>query len=134
MSMTDAEHQAQVERLQFLRERWMPLLPFFDQWTVKHFLFRDDSGFENTGGSAVAETETLWEYLRVLISWNTSAMRGMADDELEVYFLHELMHGILREMVGKKHTLAEERTATLLAKAFSYLRNTLIAEASSSAG
>ena len=73
-------------------------------------------------GEVAGTCEVKWEYLTAHIDFGITALRHMSDDEIEYVVVHELMHVFLNEMreQGQQH---EERVATLLAKAFLWVRD-----------
>lgn len=136
--MTDAEYEAQKARVRALIERWVA--PLGLGWWQITFEFERDSGQFKVDGvpslKTVGCTGADWRYLSATIGWNVSRLPEFDDDKLEAVFVHELMHIFLNEFRaliedGEKlgtnlrdDWLAhEEHTATVLSKAFIWVRD-----------
>lgn len=126
--MTDAEFEAQKERLRVLRERWHDALGL-KWWDITHEYERDSGRFElDTGAQAsraLAVCEGDWRYLKATVTWNMRFLPDTTDDYLERAYVHEMMHIFLLEtrLEDAAHHAAEERVAETLARAFIWVRD-----------
>jgi len=134
--MTDAEFEAQRERLQKLSERWLE--PLGLKWWHVTLTYERDSGEYKVDGEpsprSIANCAADWRYLNANITWNMLQVAEQDDEELELAFVHELMHVFLNEFralhgdgathgVERDDWLAhEERIASTLARAFVWVR------------
>jgi predicted metallopeptidase len=64
-----------------------------------------------------------WKYVRATIIFYPQAMKHLPKEEIEAVVIHELMHIFLNEMDGTLDH--EERVATQLQKAFSWVTGSL---------
>jgi hypothetical protein len=119
--MTDKEFSALRAKLRKLAKKWIPRLNL-DQWAIQLTYDREGFASANNGGNAgaatcLARTGAMWQYLDAHIEFNMPVLLNCSDWEIEVTYVHELMHLLLNEMreEGINH---EERTATTLARAF----------------
>lgn len=133
--MNDEDFEHQKKRIQTLTERWVK--PLGMNWGRLHIVYERDSGVfqelrqkfcdtsHDRGGRGLAFCTSDWRYAESTIYWNMFMVFGLDDDELEEFYVHELMHVFLSEMRedGISH---EERVATSLAKAFIWFRDSLI--------
>lgn len=133
--MNDAEYERQKERLRALGEKWVrPLGLGWGQVDLAYCRTRDEFEPGDTdnpdGVLPAAKCHTDWRYGHSTITWVLPEIADMDDEKLELVFLHELMHIFVNEMRwyerdghGLDH---EERVCTTLAKAFLWLRDSLI--------
>lgn len=131
--MTDAEYEAQCQRLRDLADRWVK--PLGLGWYHIDFCYaRDNYKPPEREGTArddsVAYCHTDWRYGDAAITWNMLKLPELNDDDLERAFIHELMHIFLNEMRWTADNSAdsldhEERVASTLTKAFLWFRESL---------
>lgn len=83
--------------------------------------FSDDEPDGRTGDILLGEANVTWQYQTATITFYPKSMKDMAEDDIEKLVVHELMHVFLNEMreEGIDH---EERVATMLAKAFLWVK------------
>lgn len=120
--MTDAEYEAQKARVMALWHRWQDGPLWLPRWRVVHRFHQDwledDEGNPDT--QATARTRTQWEYMQATVDWNLPQVAKEDDEELEIIFVHELMHIYVAEISpkGGPASKGEERVVTQLACAF----------------
>lgn len=127
--MTDAEFEAQRERVRALIAPWKELLvpSWYVTWEWSRDACKDDKSESDgytraTGMRCYAQ----WEYAQATIIAFLPTTARLDDDDLEEMFVHELCHVIVNEMCETaKSTQAkhEERVATSLARAFVRVRD-----------
>lgn len=135
--MKDAEFEAQVARIKALIDPWVkPLGLGWWSITIQYdddpLAFRD-AWDDRVPETAVARTRADWRYAEASIRWNVQRLVAteFSDKELELIFVHELMHIFVNEMRydwpnDTDHDMNhEERVCTTLAKAFIWLRDSL---------
>lgn len=129
--MTDAEYKASRRRLLALSAKWLKPLGL-NWWDIDLAYARDD--YEPPGTTArddsLAHCKVDWRYGHATITWNMPLVATQSDDQLERAFVHELMHIFLHEMRWARDQTEdsldhEERVATILTKAFLWLRDSL---------
>jgi len=131
--VTDKEYREQKRRLKKLADRWLKPLGLL-WWKVQ--IVYDCDGLqqpEDKSRSLIGVTTVDWHYLLATITFDMREIARQSDDDLEMQFVHECCHILINEMrmwAGEemsrdkleevmKH---EERTATMLAKAFIWTR------------
>lgn len=129
--MTDEDYTTQKARIQALIEEWSTNLGL--KWWKVTYNYFDDSGYfrdseRGRDGSispgCVAYTTVAWPYLEASIYWNLPALVDFSDEEVELIFVHECVHILLKEMQDFRscdcpHDMNhEERVCTMLTKAF----------------
>jgi len=127
--MDDAEAERQQARIDAFAEHWVHVLGLA-HWRIRfiyerEYILDDD---KNPDDKALARCTAAWEYMDALIVWNLTLVKTTPDDQLEMIVCHEFMHIMLSEMSRRRkrteaERLHEEHTATLLAKAFIWVRN-----------
>ena len=116
MTLTDAERDAQRERVKALFERWIGLIGL-DRWKIKISYLAEGPIEGDDGSFALMTCTARWEYRKATITVALSECPALPDDELEQIVVHELMHIFLSEMREKDEDLKhEERVATMLAE------------------
>ncbi len=124
--MTDAEYAEQKARVEALVERWLGTLGL--RWWRTEIVYcrkwiTDDQGEPDLDSHA--RTRVHWQYLDAEMQWNMPRLHELSDEQLELIFVHECMHILVNEMRDDKADELpkhEERVATLLAKAFLWVR------------
>lgn len=132
--MTDAEYEAQRERVRPLFEKWVRALGL-GWWELKLEFEREESAAPITGTQYHTGTwgtaflcNVDWRYSRGTITAYMPLLGSMSDEELERSVVHELCHVFLNEArtADKDDWLDhEERVATTLTKAFLWLRDSV---------
>lgn len=124
--MTDKEYREQKQRIRKLKDKWFKNLGL-GWWRINISYIRDE---KFTGKAEYAPkvfngiyeaafvVSTDYYYNSASIDCYLSILKDLPDDELEEYFLHELMHIILNPMHTKATSNQEELVATKLAQAF----------------
>lgn len=128
--MTDKEYRQQRRRIQSLIKKWVQPLGL-RWWSINFEYERED---KHSGGSAYAPMDVggYWEtvmdtrcdpnYLKATITVYCRVIKDMNDDDLELSFLHELMHIFVSPMHTQKTAKEEELVATKLAQAVLWSR------------
>lgn len=116
MRMTDAEFEAQKQRVQAVADKWLKRLGL-KWWTIK--LEYSDQVLPGTAADTVCTFScvTSWEYLMATITCGLPLIAGLSDEEMELQFVHECMHVHTAELEPADQMRAE-RVCTALAKAF----------------
>lgn len=125
--MNDKEYIAQKRRIQKLIKKWVRPLGL-GWWTI-NFSYRRESSLmpaeteyhpKTINGTWVSAFITCadWCYQTATIECYLNILKDVNDDELEEYFVHELMHIFLSVMHTQDKAGEEELVATQLAKAF----------------
>ena len=132
--MNDAEYEAQKERVQALFSKWVKPLGL-GWWTITT---EWDRQFKNSEPKSTPygknekncpmDCSASWKYGTALIVCYLPAITTLTDTELEWAVVHELMHIMVNECrVGGDDWLDhEERVCSTLAKAFLWLRDSLV--------
>ena len=120
--------ERQRERIVALADHWISQLGI-GWWSVTHYYARSAKEYrECTGHDPVTSLMTCvtdWRYRTASITVNCPLTRDVTDNELEEFYIHELMHIFLSEMsvdAGDRQD-HEERVATTLARAFLWVEN-----------
>lgn len=134
--MNDAEYAAQVDRLKALAERWIHAIGL-GWWRITNSYDRTGEDFHDSvsrvGGfrtGTVARCFPEWRYGIATIVWNMPEVETQDDEQLELVFVHELMHIFLHELRGNEdgdHLDHEDHVATTLSKGFIWARNAAVA-------
>jgi len=120
--MKKKEIRRQKHRLKCLLQKWVEPLGMGAWRRALYFYYEDDvERFKGELGEVLFRTTASWPYEWIDIEVNVPLMVDIPDGELEEYFIHELMHGLLNEMRENdiKH---EDRVCTNLARAFRWVR------------
>lgn len=125
--MTDAEYEKQRARVKEIADRWIKPIGL-GWWHIDVEYHRDllDTTEENRANnwSPTFRVPVKWEYANAIIHCSLPMVEGLDDYDLELSFVHELMHIFINEMrepdPDGKH---EERVATTLAKGFIWIRD-----------
>lgn len=129
--MNDAEYETQKARVKALVDRWIKPLGL-GWWTIHIFYEREPLTRHSDlapGWTALFETTALWQYATATITAYLPDLADESDDDLDELFLHELGHILVCELRQDEDRRAhEERVATMLAKAFCWLRRHCEAE------
>lgn len=128
--MTDAEYQAQKDRVKALIERWVKPIGL-GWWRIDFNWSRERKEPADDSPSAtrcVMECHALWKYRKATITCYVPAVEEIEDDEyLEWIFIHELMHIFVNEIREPEDWMShEERVCSELASAFQWLRQSLV--------
>ena len=73
------------------------------------------------GGNAYVEVD--WEYLQMTIWFNVERNARRKKREIENTVIHELVHGLLAELVEYPDQKHEERVVVIIARAFQWVRD-----------
>jgi hypothetical protein len=136
--MTDAEYAEQKARVERYTNGWGHILEM-GGWHVEVCWHREKDD-ENTDANlrpAMMKAESRWQYADLTVHVYLPSVIEVDDDaKLEQIVVHEYMHAFLNEMrpmmdqtipveeaLGKEHLRHEEHTATMLAKAFIWVRD-----------
>lgn len=104
-------------RVKLLFKKWTALLGL-DQWNIVIEL-APAASFDAVGHlNAAATCSALWEYETATIRFNEDDVAQSDDEELEDTIVHELQHCMLNELRREHKMGNEERTATMLTRAF----------------
>lgn len=129
--MTDHEFKRQQDRLRALSEKWVGPIGL-GWWNINMAYAREEYKPPGTIAreDSLAYCKTDWRYGHATITWNMSEVMEQSTTDLEVAFLHELMHIFLNEMrwtAGNDSDSLdhEERVASTLTKAFLRFRDSL---------
>jgi len=122
--MKKRDVRAQRKRIDALFERWVRPIGLA-WWGFRFHYYTKRKRFKrNDKREALMITYADWRYRSVEIDINTPAMRDQSDEDLDTYFVHELMHVFLNEMRSNDDRVNhEERVATTLADAFVWIRD-----------
>ena len=119
--MTDAEYEVQLERVRRLIEKWAKPIGL-NWWRAKYVYDRDRCPED---AKRVMDCSSSWKYGWFQITAYLPVVMTREDNELEEDFVHELMHVFLTELRNLEAVEWEahkEHVATVLAKAFIWLR------------
>lgn len=132
--MTDAEYEAQRERVKPLFEKWAHALGLA-WWSLTLEYEREEDAapvrgteFHTGKWGRAMSTNVDWRYARGTITAYMPMVKTLSDEELERTVVHELCHVFLNETrtADKADWLDhEERVAETLAKAFLWLRDSV---------
>jgi hypothetical protein len=122
--MTDKEYRIQKARIRKLIKKWVKPLGL-GWWRVTFDYHREqppsntDYAPKSVNGTWVSAMTTMADpyYLTATIDCYLNVLKDCKDDDLEEYFVHELMHVLLSPMHHKKKAAEEELVATKLAQA-----------------
>lgn len=122
------QFKAQRKRIRRLAKKWIRPLGL-GGWNIRHHYYDSSDNFlaavPRAGDEPFMTCRADWKYGWAVISVNCAALVGRSDAVLEWCYLHELGHVFLSELGidpdGKK-AHHEEHVATVLAKAFVWLR------------
>ena len=138
--MNDEVYEAQKARLMAIMERWKKPLGL-GYWNIKVVYERDSGEYARKadGGDATLESSMScasdWRYAHATITANLNEVAKTDDAELEYQVIHEFMHIFLGEVrparaeggmqaaLDEEHKGHEEHAATMLAKAFLWVRD-----------
>lgn len=95
-----------------LIRKWVPILGL-EAWKI-------DIDLEFRHDYLPCRVSALWAYLHAHLQVNVPLLFTLNDEQLEETIVHELVHVVLSELRddSKEEDLHEERTATILARAF----------------
>lgn len=124
--MRDKEYNFQKKRIQKLIKKWVG--PLGLRWYRLKFNYHDVPNMEESDYEPKS-IDGMWEtamatcadhnYCTASIDFYLPTIAKIKDDdEVEEYFIHELMHIFLRPMHSKETAAQEELVATKLAQAF----------------
>ncbi len=127
--MTDAEYEAQRERILSLSKWWIDALGLW-QWEINFSWARDSYKTPGApdGRESVASTDVDWDYAQATITWNMPEVTRFSERKLEEICCHELMHVVVNSMRCEHREDApdlyrhEELVCTMLARAYLRLR------------
>lgn len=120
--MTDAEFEAQRERIRPITEKWRERMRL--QGWYFHFIYdraelREENDDDMIARNVAGRAKVNWPYLSASISFSLPLVQGMDDDEVEKLVVHEFGHVLVREMRDDKDNLDhEERVVTTIERAF----------------
>lgn len=122
--MKRREFKRQIKRIKALNCKWLGPLGLL-WWHIDTNYYDSSAEFHAaTGVTSVMSVCVEWRYAHATISVNVPVIAGLDDERLEFNYLHELAHIFLAELteVDKPSSEHEEHAATVLAKAFVWLR------------
>ncbi|MGI6207108.1 MAG: hypothetical protein ACOYEW_02745 [Anaerolineae bacterium] len=121
--MTAEERDTQRQRVERLARTWITALGL-GYWNIRHAYYGEENRdrFSRHEGEALMTVQPDWRYLTATIDINLELVSQISDPELEMHYVHELAHVFLDEM-REQDPAHEERVATMLARAFIWLRN-----------
>lgn len=128
--MNDKEYQIEKKRIQTLIKKWVKPIGL-GWWNIRFEYERADKNSGDTtyapmdiGGyyETVMETRCDPYYLNAAITVYCRVTKEMSDEDLELAFVHELMHVFLSPMHTKQTRKEEELVATKLAQGFIWSR------------
>ena len=135
--MTDAEYEAEKARVGGLFQKWVAALGL-NWWQIEIEYVRENatpgSGvIQDASFQATFKVRAAWQYARASITAYLPAIEDMEGHDLEMSVVHELCHIFLNETRDPDTERSdwldhEERVATTLAKAFIWLRDSVIEE------
>lgn len=130
--MTDAEYEEQQNRVRPLLDKWIKGLGLLDWWDIDIIYDREVATVEEREKRSGNWETTFrcnvdWRYAEASIRVYCPTIADINDECLERAVVHELGHIFLNETrQDEKDWLDhEERVATMLAKAFIQLRDSL---------
>lgn len=113
-----ADYDLQRERVNKLAEKWIKPLGL-GYWTIE-IIGKDQASKSNNhdGAYKAFQCEAMCEYQHAGVTFFAPTLIDIDDDTLEMYFLHELMHIFLSELLHECDDLEWhiERVCTALAK------------------
>lgn len=117
-----ARSEKQAERLlKRLLTKWSKLLGLWHDWEISIDIAKDED-MNNDGWAAgfttAAECSTHWEYQQAKIRFSGPWLRRVSEKEIEETVVHEYQHVLLNELRRQAKMTSEERTATMLTRAF----------------
>jgi hypothetical protein len=124
--MNDKEYETQKGRIKKLTAKWVKAIGL-GWYKINIEYIREEKQPENTDyspkvidGKWVTALDTSCDpyYLTAQIRCYLPILKDMDDEDLEEYFLHELMHIFLSPMHTKAKAKEEELVCTKLAQAF----------------
>lgn len=124
--MDDTAYVRERARVEALISRWVHVAGLA-QWILRFDWYREPlprHDMAPEGGPAM-DCAAQWEYCSAQIRVSLPKVARLDEQELEQYFLHELGHAFLAELVdarGPARKKAEERTATMFAKVLRWTR------------
>lgn len=120
--MTKKARKKQIARLRALREKWHQCLGML-HWKTSHNFHRGEFRMkEGKSKDAVGACYADWRYCEAVFDWNLRKVARVDDEDLELIFVHEMMHAHLAELRMGRSMDHEERVATMLARAFLWTR------------
>jgi predicted SprT family Zn-dependent metalloprotease len=119
MRLKDKEWKDTKKRIEKLAGKWIKPIGL-GWWTVK-LCYEDENEDQPR---ELANCEVDWQYRQAKITFNLNVVEEQNDEQLELYFVHELMHIFVNEMREMKNhddfndaIKHEERVVTDLANA-----------------
>lgn len=134
--MNDEEYEVQQARVQALFSKWVKPLGL-GWWVITTEWVREYKNAEPKGKvfgtnerDVCLNCSASWKYGTATIRCYLPLIADMSDTELEQSIVHELMHIMVNEcrVDGDDWLDHEERVCTTLAKAFLWLRDSLLPE------
>jgi len=130
--MKDKDYKIQVKRIKSLIKKWVKPMGL-GWWRIDFIYERQEAGAnlseadyspKDIGGNWMCAMETRADpyYLTASVTCYLPTIQELDDEDLEEYFLHELMHIFLRPMHHAKTSKEEELVATKLAQAFIWIK------------
>lgn len=129
--MTDKEYREVKRKIKKLMKKW--LTPLGLRWWRFTLNYIRDRSPERTTDYAPKSINEIWVaafttccdpwYRTAIIDCFIPTLKDLPEDELEDYFVHELMHIIMSPMHTKQKAKEEEMVATNLALAFTFIKN-----------
>jgi hypothetical protein len=127
--VNDAEYTRQCERVKAVLDAWQETLGL-SAWRINLDMHRESKPTDKPADSAYAtilDVEADWRYMHANMNAYAPEVLGAADRLLEEQVIHELCHIFLCELSVNDddgvHRAHEERVATMLARAFQWVRD-----------
>ena len=133
--MTDKQFRDIKAGIQVHFDRWAARFGL-STWNLEALYERDGDVFTPARQESTVRTDTLattvtnWPYMQATITFNCKALFGREHAVVEAAVIHELAHVLVAELrdVSDDFLKHEERTVTMLARAFLTTRNDALQE------
>ena len=133
--MKDKEFRDLQAGIQVHVDRWAARFGL-NTWNLKAEYERDGDEFSPSQRDGTTRTETLahtvtnWPYMQATVTFNCKALSNLSHADVEAAVVHELSHVLVAELrdVSDDFLKHEERTVTLLARAFLTTRDDALQE------
>ena len=114
------DRETQKARITALADKWLRPLGLL-WWRKIEFVYYEDRGHFKKDGyvESAMITYPSWAYLEAIVEVNLYAIAEASDEDLEYYFVHEMVH-LLTDEFNPPDEREEnvERTVTQIARAF----------------
>lgn len=129
--MTDREYKQQKARIRVLIDKWTKPLGL-RWWRIEYVYCREKRDESESSAYRPPQVGNNWMtafatiadpyYLSATITAYFPTLIDLSDEDLEEYFIHELMHVLLSPMHHKSTQKEEEQVATRLAQSFMWTK------------